>query len=243
MRLLIIRHCDPDYSIDSLTETGWKEAKALAEHMEHVPADAYYVSPLGRAQDTCRSCLDRIGKTAETLDWLREFDCPVSGKPGSDEFVTRCAWDWYPKDWTSRPNFFDKDKWMDEPEFAAGDMASYYKRVCDGLDAVLERHGYKREGLYYRAIHPNHDTIVFFCHFGLECVLLSHLLNVSPMILWHGTCAAPSAITSVLTEERQEGIASWRMNRFGDVTHLFKKGMEPSFHARFCECYSDDTRH
>ena len=26
MRLLIVRHGDPDYSIDSLTEKGWKEA-------------------------------------------------------------------------------------------------------------------------------------------------------------------------------------------------------------------------
>ena len=31
MRIIIVRHGDPDYSIDSLTETGWKEAKILAD--------------------------------------------------------------------------------------------------------------------------------------------------------------------------------------------------------------------
>lgn len=29
MRLLIVRHADPDYSIDSLTPAGWEEAKLL----------------------------------------------------------------------------------------------------------------------------------------------------------------------------------------------------------------------
>jgi len=36
MKILIIRHADPDYSIDSLTETGWKEAKALTKRLEQM---------------------------------------------------------------------------------------------------------------------------------------------------------------------------------------------------------------
>ena len=34
MRLMIIRHGVPDYDTDTLTETGWKEARALAERMK-----------------------------------------------------------------------------------------------------------------------------------------------------------------------------------------------------------------
>jgi probable phosphoglycerate mutase len=90
----------------------------------------------------------------------------------------------------------------------------------------------------------NNDTIVFFCHFGIECVLLSHLLNISPMLLWHGFCAAPSSITTVNTEERRKGIASWRVSAFGDISHLYAAGEEPAFAARFCECYDNtDERH
>lgn len=33
MRLLIVRHADPDYSIDSLTPAGWEEAKLLADRL------------------------------------------------------------------------------------------------------------------------------------------------------------------------------------------------------------------
>ncbi len=33
MKLMIIRHGDPDYSIDSLTEKGWREAEYLADRL------------------------------------------------------------------------------------------------------------------------------------------------------------------------------------------------------------------
>lgn len=31
MKIMIIRHGEPDYSIDSLTEKGWREAEYLSE--------------------------------------------------------------------------------------------------------------------------------------------------------------------------------------------------------------------
>ena len=36
MRLLIIRHGDPDYEKDSLTEKGWREAALLADSLLYV---------------------------------------------------------------------------------------------------------------------------------------------------------------------------------------------------------------
>ena len=100
------------------------------------------------------------------------------------------------------------------------------------------------EGAWYRAVRPNNDTIAFFCHFGLESVILSHLLGISPMLLWQGTVAAPSSVTTVATEERREGIANWRILSYGDVSHLYAFGVEPAFAARFCECFkNEDERH
>ena len=53
MKLLFIRHGDPDYTIDSLTEKGWKEAEFLSEKIAALDVRDFYVSPLGRA----RSCI------------------------------------------------------------------------------------------------------------------------------------------------------------------------------------------
>ena len=105
-----------------------------------------------------------------------------------------------------------------------GNLEEAYGWVCDGLDALLKKHGYERDDMYYRVNEPNHDTIVLFCHFGVECVMLSHLLNVSPMVLWHGLCAAPSSITSIYTEERRKGSAGFRVNEFGSTAHLYVGG-------------------
>ena len=88
-------------------------------------------------------------------------------------------------------------------------------------------------------VKANKDKLAFFCHFGLGCVLLSHLLHISPMILWHHFVAAPSSVTSLITEERREGIALFRMRNYGDVSHLYAKGEEPAFAARFCETFDD----
>ena len=241
MKILIIRHADPDYSIDSLTETGWEEARLLVPRMEKLDVKNFYVSPLGRTQDTASLTLKAMGRTAETLPWLREFG-PGIVKPGHDHKT--CVWDWLPADWTSDPRCFDREAWL-ETEFAKPyDLRPHIQWVYDNLDALIAKHGYVRDGDIYRAEQPNEDTIVFFCHFGLECVLLSRLLNISPMVLWHGTSAAPSSVTSVVTEERRPGVAYWRMNAMGDTSHLYCAGREPSFSARFCETYTNfDQRH
>jgi len=47
MKLLIIRHGDPYYEIDSLTQKGWKEAEYLSEKLCGLDVKAFYVSPLG----------------------------------------------------------------------------------------------------------------------------------------------------------------------------------------------------
>lgn len=233
MKLLIIRHADPNYAIDSLTETGWKEAGLLADRLCKLDINAFYVSPLGRARDTLSLTLQRLGRTAEVKDWLREFPAVVQ-KPGEPDSI---AWDWLPADWTVEPRFYDKDQWLDVSVFRDAGVPELYKQVCEGLDALLAGHGYVRSGNYYRVENRNEDTIALVCHFGLESVILSRLLNVSPMVLWHGTCAAPTSVTTLTTEERREGIALFRMNAFGDTSHLYAAGREPSFSARFCEYY------
>jgi probable phosphoglycerate mutase len=62
------------------------------------------------------------------------------------------------------------------------------------------------------------------------------------MILWHGTCAAPTSVTTLVTEERREGIASFRMSSFGDISHLYVADQEPAFAARFCETFSNPNQ-
>ncbi len=242
MKILIIRHGDPDYSIDSLTEKGWREADMLAERIAPLTVKNYYVSPLGRARDTAAATLKKVGRTAETLPWLREFNVPVTDpKTGLQRGI---PWDMIPEEWTAVPEYYDRNLWYETPIMQSGSMREKLSEVWDGLDKVLESHGYVREGNFYRAVKPNEDRIVFFCHFGVQCVMLGHLLGISPMILWHGLMTAPTSVTTLCSEERREGTAFFRASAVGDISHLYAKGEEPAFAGRFCEMFSNkEQRH
>lgn len=258
MRLLLIRHGDPDYVHDCLTERGRIEAAALAEYLRGERLDHIYVSPLGRAQETAEYTLRALGRTAVTLEWLREFPAKVdvNGSPVLQEafpdtrrlpdgtFRPRIAWDMLPRFYYASSDYHTERGWRQSEVALCSDMEEVYDRICRGLDELLASHGYVRENDgHYRAERNNDDTLALFCHFGLTCVLLSHLWGVSPFVLWHATAALPTTVTELYTEEREKGIAMWRCTRFGDCSHLYAAGIEPSFSARFCERFEDDTLH
>lgn len=257
MRLIIVRHGDPDYEHDTLTETGWKEARALAARFQNMDITDFYVSPLGRAQDTASCTLKAMNRSAVTCDWLQEFSSIVEIRDNPDlDFAypdkkvrdgILCAnvtWDVLPKYWTEHPEYYDKTLWKESAIAGQGNLVPCYENVTKKFDELLAQHGYCRHHNYYLAEKPNRDTLVFFCHFGLECVLISHLMGISPFIPWHSMAFAPTSVTTIYTEERQEGIAYFRASSLGDISHLYAAGMEPGFSARFCETYdSPDERH
>ena len=69
MKLMIIRHGDPDYELDSLTEKGRREAGLLAKRLVNEQIDHYYLSPLGRALATAEYTLK--AKNAEGESHVR----------------------------------------------------------------------------------------------------------------------------------------------------------------------------
>lgn len=257
MRILLIRHGDPDYEHDCLTATGQKEAALLAQVADRLMLGDCYVSPLGRAQETASYTLKRWNLTAKTLDWLQEFPAKVDvnhseelrrafpdTKKQDGVYLPRIAWDMVPSYYYSHPEYMDREAWRDTELTRCSDMLSVYDNVVTNLDQLLASYGYVREGFGYRVKRAHTQTITFFCHFGLTCAVLSHLLNISPFALWHGTVLAPTSVTEVVTEEREKGIAMFRSLRLGDVSHLFVAGAQPSFSARFCETYDNqEQRH
>jgi len=73
MKLLLIRHGDPDYPNDTLTDKGHRQAKLLAESLLQVPIDRLFVSPLGRARHTA-DYLSHLKKLDFViLEFLREL--------------------------------------------------------------------------------------------------------------------------------------------------------------------------
>ncbi len=252
MRILFIRHGDPDYVNDTLTEKGHREAAALAKRAEALNMGTCYVSPLGRAAATAQYSLDKLGKRARTLDWLKEFPAQVdlnqaphlravypNAEKRDGKYPPRIVWDVIPSYWTEHREYADSVLWRESEISRCSDVVPVYDHVTEEFDGFLAEHGYVREGMHYRVEKESAETVTFFCHFGITCALLAHLWNISPFTMWHSLALAPTSVTEVVTEEREQGTAYFRGLKIGDVSHLFMSGEPVSFAARFCEVYSD----
>ena len=116
MHLIFIRHGDPDYSIDSVTEKGKREIELLGKRISKLNATEFFVSPMGRAQATAKACLENIHADfskqpmkVSTMPWLREFNYDIKDfKTGKN----RIAWDWLPRD------YFGEKKYKDVQNFS-----------------------------------------------------------------------------------------------------------------------------
>ncbi len=235
MRILIIRHAEPDYTVDGLTEKGKREAELLSRRLASAQMDHIYLSPLGRARDTAAYTLQKLGREGTVLPWLAEFRGHIWDE---DRGRMRVPWDLKPARWQGNPLLMEEDRWWQDPLFAGSNVGEIWQETVDGLDAVLEKHGYRRRGGVWQAIRPNQETVAFFCHFGIGSALLSHLTHIPVYALWQGTCMLPSSVTTVVTQEREEGIADWRCISLGDLSHLYAAGESPSLYAMFPETYN-----
>ena len=241
MRLLIIRHGDPDYANDCLTEKGKREAKLLAEKFKKEKIDYFYTSPFGRAKETCMTVAKAMGRENEVVEkeFLKEFGNNYTLPSGEKKNI---LWDFLPEFWTGEEDMYDVEKWHQLPYFKAAGVDEHYRQVCAEFDELLKNHGYERNGKLYEVVRPNTDTVALFCHFGLEGMLLSRLFNISPIIINQHFVALTSSLTTLHTEERRQGKAIFRCAGYGDIGHLYVGNEEPSFAARFCEVHGDGTR-
>ena len=106
MKIIFIRHGEPNYEIDSLTEKGWREAELLSKRTAKWNVTDFYCSPLGRAKDTASFTLKNVGREAEILPWLREFDAPVLDPETGKR---RIPWDFLPDVLDANRDLYDQD--------------------------------------------------------------------------------------------------------------------------------------
>ena len=87
MRLIFVRHGEPDYENDCLTEKGIKQAERTAIRLRQEPIKAIYASPMGRARQTASFTADDHGLKIQALDFMHE--APGRYKPRSPSSQAR----------------------------------------------------------------------------------------------------------------------------------------------------------
>ena len=231
MKIHIIRHGDPDYSIDSLTEKGWREAELLSRRIARLPIDDFYCSPLGRAKDTLKPTLEKVKKDFEVLPWLREFE---GRKEASTPGKTRVAWDIPPSLWCNEMNYYTLDRWTDTSWMKDSTAPKAYPEVQEGIDRLLLRYGWRRDGMAYYG--GEDKEIALFCHFGLGSLVMGYLLGIPPVVAQNSFFLAPTSVTTLVTETDATGCSHFRATGVGDISHLYagdepmsESGLYPNF--------------
>lgn len=163
MRLIFIRHGDPDYQKDNLTEKGKREVALLTERIcKWQNITEFYTSPMGRAKATGAPALEKTGRTATVLPWLQEFHYKT--KYPKNFFLknlrnqeTMC-WDFLPEVYYDDKKYFDKDKWVYSRMMKGGNIKKHFSEVCSGIDSLLEQYGYCRNKKgFYDVKNPKHN--------------------------------------------------------------------------------------
>ncbi|NBD27141.1 histidine phosphatase family protein [Paenibacillus glycinis] len=232
MKILLIRHAEPDYPNRTITAPGHLEAQALAEKLAGTRIDRIYCSPLGRAQHTMRYTADALGMTPTTLPWTAELDGWYITEPSGQSTV---AWN-VDHTWVRehRPYPSSSD-WHERAPFDHPSFKEKFRQLQDSSDAFFRSLGYERDGGRYRSASPNRETIAVFCHLGFGLAWLSHLLELPLSMVWSGFWIAPSSVTTVVMEERAHGWAAPRCYGVGDIGHLYRAGLPVSRAGLFAD--------
>ena len=177
MRILFVRHGQPDYATDTLTEMGKLQAEAVVPRLMGEGITEIYSSTMGRAKQTAEPFSKATGIPVTRLDFMREI---VWGTDSKEEI----AFGGHP--WLFLPEYVKSGgslmPWEWQKEEAFRDNVKLHKsveRVISGADAWLLELGFTREGEFYRVTGDNTDkTIAIFSHGGASTVLISHMLNI-----------------------------------------------------------------
>lgn len=177
MRIVFVRHGEPDYARDCLTELGRIQAEKAAQRLLGEGIGEIYASPLGRARETAQAAAEVLGLPVKTLDFMEE----VRWGSADGEELYAGGHPWAIADEMARQGMeLNRPDWRDAPWFRTNRVVECVDRVERGIDEWLAGFGYLREGKHYRhtAEEEQHKTVALFSHGGSSCAAMGHILGL-----------------------------------------------------------------
>ena len=177
MRIVFVRHGEPDYTHDCLTEQGKLQALAAAERLREEGIEEIFSSPLGRAAETAAATAELLKLPVKTLDYMRELHwgstdgtpLPSDGHPWDlADLLAGEGWD------LTNPG------WREHPYFRNNRVTENADMVARKTDEWLLSLGYERNGAFYRCVRPDdrQKTVALFSHGGSSAAAMGHILNL-----------------------------------------------------------------
>lgn len=225
MLLYIIRHGDPDYSTDSLTEKGKLQAEAVGKRLASAGINKVYSSSMGRALQTAEPTCRLLGLPCIPQDWAREIQSEMftyypNGKRKSLGLVpSACFWD-------EDSEHLSRETALQSPPFRDTQMDLVLPRIEADANAFLLSLGYQKEGAVYRVLRESDEKVALFCHAGFARALCCTLLKIPAHTMWASFSYGHTGVTILEFRNSKSGITAPRCLCYSDMSHLYAAGLE-----------------
>ena len=225
MILYIIRHGDPDYATDSLTERGVLQAEAVGKRMFDSKINQIYSSPMGRARETAAPACRLLGLPCQIEPWAHEVeeDRLTPFPDGELKSVSVVQNTYYRENGAIDIPY---DRCFEAPGFSTSRMDKATKIIEDGGRDFLERLGYKEENGVYKILRPNEDKVALFCHTVMGRAWLSRLLHIPIHMMWANFQMTHTGVTVLEFKNNSNGVTAPYCRCFSDMSHLYATGMD-----------------
>jgi len=225
MLLYIIRHGDPIYEIDSLTERGKLQAEAVGKRMFDAKIDRIFSSPMGRAKETAKPACRLLGLEKNIEEWTHEIeDERLTPFPdGKMKSITMIQNTYYLENGNINLPY---ERSFECTGINESQMEKAVKYIEENGKKFLERLGYKEENGIYRIIKPNEEKVALFCHAAFSRAWLSVLLHIPLHIMWASFQYTHTGVTVVEFENNANGFTAPRCLCYSDVSHLYASGLD-----------------
>ena len=222
MLLFYVRHGDPIYDPDSLTEFGKKQAEALVNRMKICNPSKIYSSSSNRAIMTAKPTCDALGIEMEVLDWCHEQYAYSTFKYSDEK-----GGGWIFAYSTTRNLLASNEvrdldrKWYEHPFFLEKmpQLKEGIDRIQNETDAFMLSHGYRHVENGYIAERPNDDRVALFAHGGFGLAFMSALLDIPYPMMSTRFAIGLTGVTVI--ELSGEGFVVPRVLQFSNDSHIF----------------------
>lgn len=222
MKLIYVRHAEPTYNPDALTELGKKQASLLAKRLEDVHIDKIYCSSHNRALETASTVATNHNLEIIKLDWAREdktmddFGLSIDG---------HWSWCFYFKEIMDMFNRSDVialgSKWYNHELFKDYNFKRGVLRINKETDNFFKDLGFihdRANKCFYKE-KENDDIILFVAHGGFGMAFLSSILDIPYNIFAKRGQVDLCSITEI-DFSGDENIVKPIIVNYSDTTHL-----------------------
>ncbi|MBQ7374254.1 MAG: histidine phosphatase family protein [Clostridia bacterium] len=223
MKIIFVRHANPDYELDRLTKLGRIQAEAVSTVLCEMGIERVYSSSNNRALETADFTAKKLSLDVVKCDFIREINWGM--KDSNLPYNQGDPWSLARK-YLQNGLALNDENWKTSLEFSKTNTPESVEKLAKGLDEWLCSLGFERDGFYYRVKKPVYKTVAIFCHAGAFAGATSHLFNLPYPFTLLTFPFDQTGISIVEIGGKEGDLAVPTLRCLGNVDHLKNSGIE-----------------